>query len=129
MRNKFDFLHEHEHQSFWQADNNIFGDRSRACPTYPKVQVCKISRKKWVVKLIFCMLVNINLFYKLMISFLMGLARHERKKKLGIKSIFLHDVNIKVFNKLIFHYSCDGWSQSYAKYSKWQVCNILEMTC
>ena len=36
--------------------------------------LCIISRKKWVMKLMFCMLTNMEIFYKLMVLFLMGLA-------------------------------------------------------
>ena len=35
-----------------------------------------ISKKKWVMKLIFCMLINIKVFCKLILSFLMCLPRH-----------------------------------------------------
>ena len=63
-----------------------------------------MSRKKWVMKLIFCMPIYIKVFCKLMLSFLMGLARHAQsthtglhflcnisRVKLGMKFIFLHD--------------------------------------
>ena len=36
MKDKFDFLHEHKHQSFQQADVIVFGGHSQACPKYPK---------------------------------------------------------------------------------------------
>ena len=34
MRNKFDFLHENEYQSFLQAETIIFGGYRQACPDY-----------------------------------------------------------------------------------------------
>ena len=35
---------------------------------------CNIPRKKWVLKLTFCVLINIKLFWKLILSFLIGLV-------------------------------------------------------
>ena len=40
--------------------------------------LCNISRKNCVTKLMFCMLINIKLFYKLILLFLIGLARHAQ---------------------------------------------------
>ena len=37
-----------------------------------------ISRKNWVIKLMFCMLINMKNFCKLTVLFLMGLARHAQ---------------------------------------------------
>ena len=67
--------------------------------------LCNISKKKWFMKLIFFyMLINLKFFYKLIVLFLMGLARHAQitrvnlqylcdisRNKLGIKSgTYLH---------------------------------------
>ena len=38
--------------------------------------LCSISRKNWVMKLMFYMLINMKVLYKLILLFLMGLARH-----------------------------------------------------
>ena len=52
-----------------------------AWPGMPKVlkiismqYLCNISRKNCVTKLMFCMLINMKLFYKLILLFLIGLA-------------------------------------------------------
>ena len=60
--------------------------------------LCNISRKNWVMKLMICMLINMKVFYKLIVLFLMGLAKHTQitwvnlqylydifRKKLGVK--------------------------------------------
>ena len=51
-----------------------------------------ISRKNWVMKLMFYMLINVKVFYKLMLLFLMGWAGMPKvpgqvrlRKKLGKK--------------------------------------------
>ena len=71
---------------------------------------CNISRKNFVTKLIFGMLINITVFLKLILSLLMGLANHAQstqaslhyicdisKQKLGTEFIFCRQVNIRVF--------------------------------
>ena len=35
-----------------------------------------ISKKNWVMKLMFCMLIDMEVFYKFIVLFFMGLARH-----------------------------------------------------
>ena len=64
---------------------------------------CSISRKKGAMKLIFSILIYIKVFWNLILSFLMGLARHAQSTQtglrylcnisrmtLGMKFIFLH---------------------------------------
>ena len=41
-------------------------------------RLCNISRKNWVMKLMVCMLIKIKVFYRLIVIFLMGLARHAQ---------------------------------------------------
>ena len=75
---------------------------------------CNISRKKWTVKFIFSMQINIEVFYKLMLSFWVCVARHSQstqnkkfhifgtfQKNVGMKLIFCMQINMKVFYKLI----------------------------
>ena len=40
--------------------------------------LCNPSRKNWVMKLMFCMMINMIVFYKLILLFFMGLARHAQ---------------------------------------------------
>ena len=42
VRDKYDFLLEDKHESFLQASSIVFTDHSKACPNYPKWQVCNI---------------------------------------------------------------------------------------
>ena len=71
---------------------------------------CNISRKSFVTKLIFGMLINITVFFNMILSLLMGLANHAQstqaslhyicdisKQKLGTEFIFCRQVNIRVF--------------------------------
>ena len=37
---------------------------------------CNILRKKWVIKLVFCIQININVFYKLILPFLVYVVMH-----------------------------------------------------
>ena len=38
--------------------------------------LCNMSRKNGVIKLIFCMVIKVKVFYKLIVLFLVGLVRH-----------------------------------------------------
>ena len=53
------FLAADKRQSFLQSDAIILGVCGQACPKLPKIAsflfLCNILRKKWVMKLIFCM--------------------------------------------------------------------------
>ena len=74
-----------------------------------------ISRKKWTMKFIFGMRINIEVFYKLIISFWVCAARHGpstqsnkfvylgkiTRKTRGKKLIFCLQINTKVFYKLV----------------------------
>ena len=76
---------------------------------------CNISRKKWVNKFIFGMQINIEVFYKLILSFWVGAIRHAQstqnkkfvylwnisRKAWRVKLIFCLQINTKVFSKLI----------------------------
>ena len=74
-----------------------------------------ISRKKWIMKFISGMQINIKVFYKLMVSFWVCVTRHAQRtqnkkfsylsnisrKAWGRKLIFCLQLNTKVFYKLI----------------------------
>ena len=78
---------------------------------------CNISKKKWMTKFIFSMQINIEVFYKLILSFRVCATRYSqstqnqhkfaylcnisRKKWRGVKLIFCLQINTKVFYKLI----------------------------
>ena len=77
---------------------------------------CNISRKKWMMKFIFGMQMNIEVFYKLILSFWVCAIRHAQStqnKKFAylcnisrkvwgwVKLIFSLQINTKVFYKLI----------------------------
>ena len=64
---------------------------------------CNISRKKWMMKFVFCIQINIKVLYKLILSFWVCATRHVQstqnkkfaylcnisRKALGVKLIFL----------------------------------------
>ena len=72
---------------------------------------CNITRKKRWMKLVFCLQINIEVFYKLIHSFWVYIARHAQstqnykfaislqylKEKVKMKLIFILQINIKVF--------------------------------
>ena len=75
---------------------------------------CNILRKKWMMKFIFCMQINIEVFYKLILSFWVSVTRHAQStqnkfeylcnisiKAWRMKLIFCVQINIKVFYKMI----------------------------
>ena len=75
---------------------------------------CNILRKKWMIKFIFCMNINIEVFYKLILLFWVSVTRHGQNtqnkfayfcnifiKVWGMKSIFCLQITIKVFYKMI----------------------------
>ena len=75
----------------------------------------KISRKKWLMKFIFGMQRNIKVFYKLILSFWVCVARHAQstqneklaylcnisRKTQEMKQIFWLQINVKVFYKMV----------------------------
>ena len=76
---------------------------------------CNISRKKWMMQFIFGMQLNIEVFYKLMLSFWVCVTRHAQstqnknfaylcnisRKAWVVKLIFCLKINSKVFYKVI----------------------------
>ena len=57
-------------------------------------------RNKWRMKLIFVQ-ININVYYKLILSFLIGLVGHAQSRHKFEWSYCCMQVNIKVFHKLV----------------------------
>ena len=76
---------------------------------------CNISREKWIMKFIFDIQINIEVFYKLILSFWVCVARLAQsiqnkkfaylcnicRKTLAMKLLFCLQINTKVFYKLI----------------------------
>ena len=75
---------------------------------------CNISRKKWMMKFVFGMQINIKVFYKFILSFWLCVARHAQsaqhkyaclcnisRKTWGMNLIFCLWINTKVFCKFI----------------------------
>ena len=76
---------------------------------------CNISRKKWMMKFIFGMQINMKVFYKLMLSFWVYVSRHAQstqnkkftylcnisRKAWWIKLVFCLEINTKILYKLI----------------------------
>ena len=75
---------------------------------------CNIVRKKWIMKFIFCMQINIEVFSKTTLSFCVSVTRHVQStqnkfaylcnisiKAWEMKLIFCLQINLKVFYKMI----------------------------
>ena len=63
------------------------------CQMYSKKQVysaCSISGANRIVKFMFCMLKTMKVLYKLIVLFLMGLARHTQNTRVNIVITFWH---------------------------------------
>ena len=83
---------------------------------------CNISRKKWMMKFIFAMSRNIEVFYKLILPSGVRVPRHAHstqnknfaylcnisRKTWGIKWFFCLQINTKVFYKMILSFWVDA---------------------
>ena len=77
------FWHVDKHQSFLHVDNIILGVCNQAYPKYPKKEVCipALSPEKHGgggVKLVFCLQMNMKVFYKFIVSLWVCIARHAQ---------------------------------------------------
>ena len=61
---------------------------------------CNILGKKWMMKFIFCMQINTEVLYKLILSFWVSVTRHAQSTE--NKFAYLCHISIKVWEKLIF---------------------------
>ena len=62
---------------------------------------CNILQKKWMMKFIFCMQINIEVFYKLILSFWVNVTRYVQSTQNEFAD--LHNISIKAWEmKLIF---------------------------
>ena len=99
-----------------------------------------MSRKKWLMKFVFGMQINIEVFYKFILSFWVFLAKHAQstqnkkcaclysisRKTWGMKLIFCRQINTNVFYKLIVSlWVCVA---RHAQRPKEQVCNIFAIS-
>ena len=108
---------------------------------------CNISRKKWMMKSIFGLQINIDVFYKLMLSFWVCATRHAQSTQNnkfvylcniprkawgrgGVKWIFCLQINTKVFFKLtvLLWVSVSRHAQSTQTISLQYLCNISRKT-
>ena len=101
----------HHQSPIWQ------NCRSRCCQPikWHDSLKCNISRKKLMMKFVFCLQINIKVLYKLILSFWVCATRHARStqnNKLAyfcnisskgwvLKLIFSQQINTKVFYKMI----------------------------
>ena len=100
---------------------------------------CNISRKKWMMKFIYNMQMNIGIFYKLILSCWMCVTRHAQstqnkkftylcnisRKIWGIKLIFCLQINAKVLCKLIVSlWICLARHAQITQQSLQNLCNV-----
>ena len=96
---------------FWVSSN---GSKSCQPINLQDFLICIILRKKWIMKFVFCMQINIEIFYKVLLPFWVSVTRHAQStqskfpyiynisiKAWGMKLIFCLQINIKVLNKMI----------------------------
>ena len=75
------FLHADKNRSLLQVDTIILGECNQACPKYQnKFEYnCNISIKAWGIKLIFCLQINIKVFYKMIVLFWVCIIIHTQR--------------------------------------------------
>ena len=115
-------------------------------PKLPKISLlslCNILRKKWMIKLIFCMQRSMKDWYKLILWFLwewpsipkvpkiagLQCLYNILKKKLEMKLIFCLQINIKVSYKLISTLRASKFRAKWC-YHYWRssILKVLEVT-
>ena len=80
---KFIFLHAGKYRSLLQGDTLIFGECNQPCLKYPKkfAYLCNIPIKAWGMELIFCLQINADIFYKMIVSLWVCIARQAQSTK------------------------------------------------
>ena len=103
MNDVVSFWHTEEHWSFLPVDTIILGLLSQACLKYLKfAYLCNVSRNTWRMKLIFCLQINPDIVYKLIVSHWMCVARHTKLPKITSLQ-YLCSISRKMWRmKLIF---------------------------
>ena len=100
------------HYHIWQSSGyQVMGQKAINLQDF---LICIILRKKWIMKFVFCMQINIEVFYKVILPFWVSVTRHAQStqskfayiynisiKAWGMKLIFCLQINIKVLNKMI----------------------------
>ena len=114
------FWHADKQQSFLQFDTVILGVLSQPCQKYPKQEVCISLQylKENMSDVDFCLLINMQGFFKLILSFYVCVSGYVQitqnnkfaislnylKKEVSDKLIFCMQVSMKVSYKLILWY-------------------------
>ena len=129
------FLFADKHQGFLQIYTIILGVCGQVCQGTSFLFLCNILRRKWLIKLVFCMQISMKACDKLIESFWWGwssIAKVSKitslqcldnilEKKLQMKLSFCMQINLKIFYKLIstlwvlkfpskWYYRCWAWS-------------------
>ena len=102
------------HHHIWQnSGSRVMGENTISQSLLQDSLNYNILRKKRMMKFIFCMQINIEIFYKLILSFWLSVTRHAQSTpnkfaylchisiKAWVKLIFCLQINIKVFYKMI----------------------------
>ena len=114
LRAPVDFLSANKNESFLQGGAITFGGCKQTCSKYPNEQAY-ISRKREGKNMIFCLKINHNVFDKLVILFLLVIARHAQcthnrkfaisvqyiKNEGRVEVVFCVQINIKLSYKLM----------------------------
>ena len=125
------------HQHIWET----FGLWPKCCQPikFQDSLKCNIIRKKWMMKFIFCMQINIEVFCKMILSFWMSVSSHAQStqnkftylcniyaKARGMNFIFCLQINTSFLqdNSIIL----DVRSQTDPKYQKQPVHNIVAIS-
>ena len=103
MKDEDDFFLTDKRQRLLQIDSIIL-DEWPGMLKSPKITsllfLCIILRKKWVMKLIFCMQISMKVSYKLILLFLMGLVKHSQSSRNSKFAMSLQNLKKEVWDKV-----------------------------
>ena len=144
MNDEVHFQHADKHRSLLQVDELSFWDcvTKHTQSTHNKfAYLCNISRKTWEMKLILCLLINVKVFYKMIVSFWVRVTRHAQSTQDNKFAIPLQYVKEDVRDKVDFLHAdkrqkflqinsfilgaCGQACPNYSKTSLLFLCNIL----
>ena len=144
MNDEVHFRHGDKHQSLLQVDELSFWDcvTKHTQSTHNKfAYLCNISRKTREMKLILCLLINVKVFYKMIVSFWVWVNRHVQSTQDNKFAIPLQYVKEDVRDKVDFLHvdkrqkflqinsfilgACSQACPNYSKTSLLFLCNIL----
>ena len=105
QNNKFAISLQYLKENLKDEVNFFYSNLWPGMPKLPKISLlfpCSILRKKWEMKLIFCVQISMKVSYKLILWFLMGMVKHSQSSQNSKFAMSLQYLKKKLEMKLIF---------------------------